>query len=116
MASRNGLDWGTEGMEKTQTHKYLGKTGIGWLHSKMEKAHCPRISHDFYTELTQRQRHCIQLNRRIGYSIHINKEAGFMENSWFKEAGVANLGRTVSVGEQCSGCKICGEKYTMDIF
>lgn len=81
----------------------------------MEKAHCPRNSHDFYTELTQRQRHCIQLNRRIDCSTH-NKEAGFRASSWFKEAGVANLGRTVSVGEQCSGCKICAEKSTVDIF
>lgn len=116
MASRNGLDRDTEGMEKTQTHKYVGKIELGCLHSQMEKAHCPRISHDYYTELTQRQRHCSQLNRRIGYSIHINKEARFMASSWFKEAGVANLGRTVSVGEQCSGCKICGEKSTVDIY
>lgn len=36
-----------------------------------------------------------------------------MASSWFKEAGVANLGRTVSVGEQCSGCKnLCGEIYS----
>lgn len=52
----------------------------------------------------------MELLHTAGAITQINKEAGLMVFSWVKEPGLANPGRSSSIGDQTLGHTYLGEK------